>query len=129
MHGKRVEPRMDRRPPPRRSPRPTRRSGAGGTLFGIFVGIVVGLGLAAGVAFWLLRNNPSVQLPSLAKEGREAARDTAAAGAQKSASDKPRFDFYKILPGVEEPKIAPAQKSVSSQSAPRTRIDMDFPAT
>jgi len=108
---------MDRRPPPRRSSRPTRRSGAGGTLFGIFVGMVVGLGLAAGVAFWLLRNNPSVQLPSLAKEGREAARDSTAPGAQKSASDKPRFDFYKILPGVEEPKIAPAQRTVSPDRA------------
>ena len=114
---KRIEQRMDRRPPPRRSSRPTRRSGAGGTLFGIFVGIVVGLGLAAGVAFWLLRNNPSVQLPALAKEGREAARDSVASGAQKSASDKPRFDFYKILPGVEEPKVAPAPRAGSPDRA------------
>jgi cell division protein FtsN len=105
--------RMDRRPTPRRSSRPTRRSGAGGTLFGIFVGIVVGLGLAAGVAFWLLRNNPSVQIPALAKEGRDSARDTGSGAAQKGASDRPRFDFYKILPGVEEPKIEPARKSAS----------------
>jgi cell division protein FtsN len=104
--------RMDRRSTPRRSSRPTRRSGAGGTLFGIFVGIVVGLGLAAGVAFWLLRNNPSVQLPSLAKDAaRDTSREGAASGAQKSTSDKPRFDFYKILPGVEEPKIAPAPRT------------------
>ena len=105
------DPRMDRRPPLRRTSRPTRRSGAGGTLFGIFVGIIVGLGLAAGVAFWLLRNNPSVQLPVLAKEGRDAARDASAGAAQKGTPDKPRFDFYKILPGVEEPKIQPAPKS------------------
>jgi cell division protein FtsN len=96
---------MDRRPPPRRSPRPTRRSGAGGTLFGIFVGIIVGLGLAAGVAFWLMRNNPAVQWPSLGKDSRDAARDASRTPAQAAAPDKPRFDFYKILPGVEEPKV------------------------
>jgi len=91
---------MPQRPPPRRHHRPSRRSGAGGTLFGIFIGIIVGLGLAAGVAFWLLRNNPGVQIPALAKDVTGSA-----APAKGAASDKPRFDFYKILPGVEEPKI------------------------
>lgn len=95
---------MDRRPTSRRTPPSTRRSGAGGTLFGIFIGIIVGLGLAAAVAFWLLRNNPAVQLPSIARDGRDAARE-AAKSPGTSAPDKPRFDFYKILPGVEEPKV------------------------
>jgi cell division protein FtsN len=86
-------------------------------LFGIFIGIIVGLGLAAGVAFWLLRNNPSVQIPALAKEGRDSTREGGSSAAQKGASDKPRFDFYKILPGVEEPKIEPARKSASPDRA------------
>jgi cell division protein FtsN len=98
---------MQRRPPPRRHHRPSPRSGAGGTLFGIFIGIIVGLGLAAGVAFWLLRNNPSVQIPAITKDGAAA---NAAAGRASTAPDKPRFDFYKILPGVEEPKIQPERK-------------------
>ncbi|HEY1326030.1 MAG TPA: SPOR domain-containing protein [Casimicrobiaceae bacterium] len=91
------------RPPPRRTP-PSRRSGAGGTLFGVFVGIIIGLGLAAGVAFWLMRNNPAVQWPPFARESRDAVREAARAPAT-TAPDKPRFDFYKILPGVEEPKV------------------------
>ena len=96
---------MPQRPAPRRHHRPSPRSGAGGTLFGIFIGIIVGLGLAAGVAFWLIRNNPAVQIPAVAKDG--SAAPTAKAG---PASDKPRFDFYKILPGVEEPKIQAERK-------------------
>lgn len=128
---------MDRRPPARRTPRPTRRSGAGGTLFGIFVGIIVGLGLAAGVAFWLLRNNPAVQWPSLTKEGRDAIREAARAPAPGTAPEKPRFDFYKILPGVEEPKVQarPAERSdrvdraVVEQSKDRAPVSAPVPGT
>lgn len=101
---------MDRPPASRRTFRPTRRNDAGGTLFGIFIGLVVGLGLAAGVALWLVRNSPSVQVPSLARDGRDAARDGARPAGP--ASDKPRFDFYKILPGVEEPKIQADRKPI-----------------
>jgi hypothetical protein len=39
--------------------RHARKSGAGGTLLGIFIGIALGLALAAAVAFYLLRSgNP-----------------------------------------------------------------------
>ncbi len=94
---------MSRQKPVRRTIPPPRRSGAGGTLLGIFIGIVVGLGLAAGVAFWLIRHSPTVQ--AVAKDARDASRD--ARGATPGAADKPRFDFYKILPGIEEPKVQP----------------------
>ena len=82
---------------------PQQRHGAfGGTLVGIFIGIVVGLGMAATVAYWLMKNNPALPLPSLARDAPEAPHG---AGKVAKADDKPRFDFYKILPGVEEPKV------------------------
>jgi cell division protein FtsN len=92
------------------------RSGAGGTLFGIFVGIIVGLGLAAAVAFWLMRNNPAVQLPMLAKEAPQGGREAPRAGASSATPDKPRFDFYKILPGVEEPKVQPERRTTPDRA-------------
>ena len=91
---------------------PARRSSAvGGTLLGVFIGIVVGLGLAAGVAYWLMKNNPAIRPPSLSRSEQPAAPD-AAAVAKGGDAGKPRFDFYKILPGVEEPKLQPDARSV-----------------
>lgn len=98
----------------RRSPfprTPRRHSAAGGTLVGVFIGIVVGLGMAATVAYWLMKNNPALPMPSLTRDAREPARD-AAAKVAKADADKPRFDFYKILPGVEEPKVQPERRAL-----------------
>ena len=89
---------------------PQRRSAVGGTLIGVFIGIVVGLGLAATVAYWLMKNNPALPMPSLSRDAHEAVRDQAAKVA-KADADKPRFDFYKILPGVEEPKVQPERRA------------------
>jgi cell division protein FtsN len=97
---------MPRAPQPLRKARSPRRSGAGGTLFGIFVGLVIGLGMAAAAAFWLMRHSPAVQASVTGAGAREAARDTG----HDKAADKPRFDFYKILPGVEEPKVNAERK-------------------
>ena len=83
------------------------RSVLGGTLLGVFIGIVVGLGMAATVAYWLMKNNPALPLPSLTHDTHEAPRGAAKVA---KADDKPRFDFYKILPGVEEPKPQPAPR-------------------
>ena len=92
--------------------RAPRRSGAGGTLIGVFIGLVLGLGLAAGVAYYLMRANGPFPAQG-GKEAREVAKEPArTAKADPAAADKPRFDFYKILPGIEEPKVqAEAKKS------------------
>jgi cell division protein FtsN len=92
--------------------RATRGSGAGGTLLGVFIGLVLGLGLAAGVAYYLMRANGPFPAQG-GKEAREPIKEPArVAKADPSAPEKPRFDFYRILPGVEEPKVqAEAKKS------------------
>jgi cell division protein FtsN len=102
--------------PPSKSPtrtssrRTPRKHAAGGTLLGIFIGLVMGLALAAGVAYYLMggRSVYQSQVAAAQKDLRDPAHDAAkAASASDKASDKPRFDFYKILPGGEEPKIQP----------------------
>jgi cell division protein FtsN len=42
-----------------------------------------------------------------AAPAKDAARDPAkSAKTEPNAAEKPRFDFYKILPGIEEPKVS-----------------------
>jgi cell division protein FtsN len=98
-------------------PRPASRSAppsrsGGSFLLGMFVGLVVGLGLALGVAFYLYKT-PLPFLgkskPAATKDGHDASSEPKQAnvagmpqGAPKG-TDKPKFDFYKILPGGEEP--------------------------
>ncbi|MEO6566613.1 MAG: SPOR domain-containing protein [Casimicrobiaceae bacterium] len=94
--------------PASRTPAPRHR-GAGGTLLGVFIGLVLGLGLAAGVAYYLMRSGSPFPVTT---GSREAPRDpprlarTDKVDKADPAPDKPRFDFYKILPGAEEPRVA-----------------------
>ena len=88
----------------RSRPRASRRTGTGGTLVGVFIGLVLGLGLAAGVAYYLMKSNG----PFPAQGGKEtltAPRDVGKLAKADTSPEKPRFDFYKILPGADEPKI------------------------
>ena len=109
--------------PVRGSGRATRKSGAGGTLLGIFIGVALGLGLAAGVAFYLMRTGNPYQSTVPARETpREAAREPGkTAKAEPGAAEKPRFDFYKILPGTEEPKVQP-RPAVPERAAPTDKV-------
>jgi cell division protein FtsN len=107
-----------------------RSSAIGGTLLGVFIGIVVGLGLAAGVAYWLMKNNPAIRPSLLGGETQQAPRGTSAA-AKSADAERPRFDFYKILPGVEEPKLpqpsAPAgrgDRAVAMQARERSTVQV-----
>ena len=102
--------------------RGSRRDGFGGTLIGIFIGIVLGVGLAAAVAYYVMRSGNPYQ-SSVAGNSREPAREQGKGGrAADAPADKPRFDFYKILPGVEEPKVqpkaAPADRVAAERAAP-----------
>ena len=85
----------------------SRKSGFGGTLLGVFIGIALGLALAAGAAYYLMKSgNPYAASGGQREPARDGAKDPAKAGRTDAAGvEKPRFDFYKILPGVEEPKV------------------------
>ncbi|HZN85869.1 MAG TPA: SPOR domain-containing protein [Burkholderiales bacterium] len=102
-------------------PHATARKGTGGGfMLGMFVGLLIGLAIALGVA--LVLNKTPIPFMSrdkpLAEEGKPAGKPPAIAGLPQGgpaeamapvpkpaakAADKPRFDFYKILPGGEEP--------------------------
>jgi cell division protein FtsN len=125
--------RSDRRPAQvaaaNRRPRGSRKSGFGGTLLGLFIGIVLGLALAAGVAFYLMKSGNPYQVASPGRESpREATKDAARPGrAESGTADKPRFDFYRILPGVEEPKIQPkaADRGASDKATAERAVAPD----
>ncbi len=82
-------------------------------MLGLFIGLILGLGIALGVAFYLNKT----PLPFLGKakpaapaDGKDApgAAPKAVAGMPQSGAkgadkERPKFDFYKILPGGEEP--------------------------
>ncbi|HVN36411.1 MAG TPA: SPOR domain-containing protein [Casimicrobiaceae bacterium] len=132
--------RSDRRPAPQaskpRAPR-SRKSGFGGTLLGLFVGLVLGLALAAGVAFYLMKGFNPFQSSTVTRDSaREPGKETTKAGRPDAiAPEKPRFDFYKILPGVEEPKIqgktgerASSDKSTAERAVAPEKADAKSPA-
>lgn len=84
----------------------TPRSSGGSLFIGILIGLVLGLGIALGVA-WYINRMPSPfqqKAPPPRTETQKPAEPAKSAdSAGKAAETKPRFDFYKILPGVEEP--------------------------
>jgi cell division protein FtsN len=109
--------------------RETKRKPSGGTLIGIFIGLVLGLALAAGLALYM--TNAPVPFVTRADKARatppqadralaESARTTESKGGDAS---KPRFDFYKILPGQEVPvtekELRAAAKAPDKSGAPR----------
>ncbi len=88
--------------------RPVERKKGGSLFSGIMIGVIVGLAVAAGVALWVDRSNPfktrdttSVTPPS--SKSAKPAPVAPNAAPPATDSEKPRFDFYKILPGNETP--------------------------
>src|SRR3954453_23953793 len=98
--------------------RTNRRSGSS-LLTGILIGLVLGLALALGLA-WYINRMPSPFAPKATTPGKsDTAKSPAPQVAKndekpaKSDDSKPRFDFYKILPGSEEvgPGKAPSKET------------------
>lgn len=127
---------MSRDMKPRRTP--AKKKSRGGTLLGLFIGLIIGVLGAAGVV-WYINKMP---MPFTTKGQTPARSELASNGApaalpgkpgdpapkiadkpaekgsekdKKAAGDKPRFDFYEILPGkveaIPDPKPESAAKS------------------
>jgi cell division protein FtsN len=93
--------------PIQRTVRPARRDG-GGTLLGVFIGLALGIAIAATVGLYVTGGWKAYQQQVAGgRESRDPAREPAKSA--KADADKPRFDFYKILPGGEEAKVAPVR--------------------
>lgn len=92
-------------------------------LLGILIGLVLGLGIALGVA-WYINKMPSPFLTRSTPATRSETPKPAAPNVAKSEDSlakapepKPRFDFYKILPGNEEPVTEQQMKEAEKKSA------------
>lgn len=104
--------------------RPERKSGerrsGSSFLLGVLVGLLLGLGIALGAA-WYINKMPSpfLRAPTVKNEPLKPAVPETPKGEDKTASvpdAKPRFDFYKILPGREEPATDQQLKEAQKQS-------------
>jgi cell division protein FtsN len=85
-------------------PEPKSRGSGSSLLIGILIGLVLGLGIALGVA-WYVNKMPSPFL-SRTPPAKSAQTQPTAKGEEKTTrapESKPRFDFYRILPGNEAP--------------------------
>ena len=119
---------------------PKKKSG-GGTLLGLFLGLVVGVLVAAGVV-WYINKMPvpfttkGQQLPPPAPPVNGKAQAPGFTAAVVPAplpgkpgdpipqnGDKPRFDFYKILPGNAE--AIPDPKQAEAKPDAKTGKDKD----
>jgi cell division protein FtsN len=100
------------------------RKSRGGTLLGMFIGLVIGVLIASGVV-WYFNKAP---LPFQDKSNHEKPVDKGAKSPEPlpgkpgdKVGEKPRFEFYKILPGGQEatpgPAAAPAAPSAPAAAA------------
>jgi len=127
-----------------------RKVPGGGFLLGMFVGLLVGLLVALGIALYLNKTPiPFMSKRAGAEDARAAGKPPALAGMPQSgttpaptpvtkpaavaakAPDKPRFDFYKILPGGEEPVSERdlrerLRTAAAAKSQPAARQDVYF---
>ena len=124
---------MSRDMKPRKRSNTSRRKSGGGTLIGLFVGLVIGVLVAAGVV-WYIHKTPvpfSNKTPPSAPPAPQQQQQQGTPPAPLAlpgkpgdpvpqSSDKPRFDFYKILPGnseaIPDPKPAEGKSGEPKQA-------------
>jgi cell division protein FtsN len=96
-------------------PEPAERGGGSQLLVGILIGLVLGLSIALAVAWYInkMPNPFATRKPPAKLEPVKPAPPLTGKAGEKSAratEEKPRFDFYKILPATEEPPVSPQAK-------------------
>jgi len=105
----------------RSAARVPRRRQWGGTLLGVFIGLVLGIALAASVGLYVTGGWRAYQQQIAGNRDARDVREPVKTA--KADADRPRFDFYKILPGGEDPKSAakpaPPDRAVADKAAGR----------
>ncbi len=113
---------------PRKRSTASRRKSGGGTLIGLFLGLVIGVLLAGGVVWYLHRTPAPFSTKAQPPQPQGSASTLQAPLAlpgkpgdpPPSPSDKPRFDFYTILPGnteaIPDPKATGTKSSEPKQA-------------
>jgi cell division protein FtsN len=108
-------------------------------LLGMIIGLLLGVVISLAVALWLNRlSNPFVEKnkpvepvskmapaqpappPEAARNAEQAAKGKAPGAEKGKAGERPRFEFYSILPGEKEPapeKAAPATPATAHRTA------------
>lgn len=107
----------------------SKKRGMNPMFIGIVIGLLLGIGLALGLAIWLNRaNNPFIEksrpveaLPTI--PARPAIQHETAPITQnpRNESEKPRFEFYQILPGGEKSEKG-AKTGTKSESVPAPKV-------
>jgi cell division protein FtsN len=95
---------------------------------GIIIGLVLGVFLALGVAIWLNRAaNPFVEKSKPVEAPVKAPTAPLPAKPDAAATDKPRFEFYQLLPGEAAAKKQQDKQSPASGKTAEIPITKDSP--
>jgi cell division protein FtsN len=112
----------------------TRQSASKGSglLLGLFIGFLLGLGAAAGIAVYVFKSPTPFTRPAAPSRDKPGALPDPAAKSgkgevAKGEDGKPRFDFYRILPGQEEPVSDRQLKDAAKKSLPGTPAAVETP--
>lgn len=117
---------MPRNASARSSSRQAARARGGSTLLGLFIGVLIGVLVALGVA-WYVNRTP---VPFLDKKVEPAQKGANARASGEPAPlpgkpgdkplEKPRFDFYKVLPeGAESASMPSSATAATSDITPK----------
>jgi cell division protein FtsN len=103
---------------------------SGNFLLGLGVGLVAGLAIALGVAFFINKTPiPFLSKPKPAARDADASKPPAISGLPTQPNvaakgpEKPKFDFYKILPGGEEP-VSDKDLKAAAKAAAKGQPDL-----
>jgi len=118
---------MSRNPKSRPQATPSRSGSQGGTLIGIFVGLILGALVAAGIALYFTNASPFQKprqddKPVPAPPPRPATGEPIAlpGKAGDKPVEKPRFDFYNVLPKGTDALPAPSKPEETTEDV---RVD------
>jgi len=104
-------------------PEPEPRGSGSSLIIGILIGLVLGLGIALGVAWYINKMPSPFRAQPAPGKGEPPAKGAALEGKsgevtiKKAPDAKPRFDFYKMLPGTESPAPDPQAKDAPKRAA------------